>query len=99
LKSCLGGQAVWGELTEVVLTPQSSNFSNVGVAALGVSMNSNSLSEPLMLWDLAAMLGGGSARAMSLRQKLVDLKLRGWEWRCVFEEGERGKGGQSKGEL
>jgi hypothetical protein len=33
-------------LTEVVFTPQSSNFSNVGVGALGVAMNSNSLSEP-----------------------------------------------------
>lgn len=37
-------------LTEVVLTPQSSNFSKVGVGALGVSMNSNSLSEPLALF-------------------------------------------------
>jgi hypothetical protein len=35
--------------TEVVLTPHSSNFSKVGVGALGVSMNSNSLSEPLTL--------------------------------------------------
>ncbi len=30
------------ELTAVVFTPQSSNFSNVGVGALGVSINSNS---------------------------------------------------------
>jgi hypothetical protein len=36
-------------LTDVVLTPHSSNFSKVGVGALGVSMNSNSLSEPLTL--------------------------------------------------
>lgn len=42
-------------LTEVVFTPHSSNFSNVGVGALGVSMNSNSLSEPLMLWGLEDM--------------------------------------------
>lgn len=42
--------------TEVVLTPQSSNFSNVGVGALGVSINSNSLSEPLTLWGLEDMI-------------------------------------------
>lgn len=35
--------------TEVVLTPHSSNFSKEGVGALGVSMNSNSDSEPLVL--------------------------------------------------
>jgi hypothetical protein len=45
-----------GELTEVVLTPQSSNFSNVGVEAFGVSMNSKSLSEPLVLCTLEDML-------------------------------------------
>lgn len=39
----------------MVFTPQSSNFSNVGVGALGVSMNSNSLSEPLTLWGLEDM--------------------------------------------
>jgi hypothetical protein len=26
-------------------------------------------------------------------------QLRGWEWRCVFEEEGKGKGGQSKGGL
>jgi hypothetical protein len=57
---------VAGELTEVVFTPQSSNFSNVGVAALGVSMNSNSLSEPLMLWDVAAMMLSGRARSLGV---------------------------------
>lgn len=36
--------------TEVVRTPQSSNFSKVGVGAFGVSMNSNSDSLPLVLW-------------------------------------------------
>jgi hypothetical protein len=36
-------------LTDVVRTPQSSNFSNWGVGALGVSINSNSLSEPFVL--------------------------------------------------
>lgn len=36
-------------LTDVVRTPQSSNFSNWGVGALGVSINSNSLSEPFAL--------------------------------------------------
>jgi hypothetical protein len=41
--------------TDVVLTPHSSNFSKVGVGALGVSMNSNSLSEPLVLWGLEDM--------------------------------------------
>jgi hypothetical protein len=44
------------QLTAVVLTPHSSNFSNVGVGALGVSMNSNSLSEPLMLWGFEDMI-------------------------------------------
>jgi hypothetical protein len=38
-----------GILTDVVRTPQSSNFSNLGVGALGVSINSNSLSEPFVL--------------------------------------------------
>jgi hypothetical protein len=42
--------------TDVVLTPHSSNFSKVGVGALGVSMNSNSLSEPLVLWGLEDMI-------------------------------------------
>lgn len=42
--------------TEVVLTPQSSNFSKVGVGAFGVSMNSKSLSEPLTLWVLDAIV-------------------------------------------
>jgi hypothetical protein len=36
-------------LTEVVRTPHSSNFSKVGVGALGVSINSNSDSLPLAL--------------------------------------------------
>lgn len=36
-------------LTDVVRTPQSSNFSNLGDGALGVSINSNSLSEPFTL--------------------------------------------------
>lgn len=35
--------------TEVVRTPHSSNFSKEGVGALGVSINSNSDSEPLVL--------------------------------------------------
>jgi hypothetical protein len=64
------------DLTEVVFTPQSSNFSNVGVAALGVSMNSNSLSEPLTLWDLAAMIV--SAQARSWRANLL-ISARGEE--------------------
>ncbi len=42
--------------TDVVLTPHSSNFSNVGVGALEISMNSNSLSEPLLLWGLEDMI-------------------------------------------
>jgi hypothetical protein len=42
--------------TDVVLTPHSSNFSKVGVGALGVSMNSKSLSEPLVLWGLEDMI-------------------------------------------
>lgn len=42
--------------TEVVLTPHSSTFSNVGVGAAGVSMNSNSDSEPLALWVLEDMI-------------------------------------------
>jgi hypothetical protein len=46
--------------TEVVLTPHSSNFSNVGVGALGVSMNSNSLSEPLTLCVLEDMIAASS---------------------------------------
>lgn len=37
------------EPTEVVRTPHSSNFSKEGVGAFGVSMNSNSDSEPLVL--------------------------------------------------
>lgn len=41
---------------DVVLTPHSSNFSKVGVGAFGVSMNSNSLSEPLVLWGLEDMI-------------------------------------------
>ncbi len=41
-----------GKLTEVVRTPHSSNFSKVGVGALGVSMNSNSDSLPLTLCGL-----------------------------------------------
>ena len=45
-----------GGLTAVVLTPHSSNFSNVGVETFGVSINSNSLSEPLALWVLDAMM-------------------------------------------
>jgi hypothetical protein len=45
-------------LTDVVLTPQSWKFSNWGVGALGVSMNSKSLSEPLALWTLDAMVLG-----------------------------------------
>lgn len=50
-----GGVAV---LTEVVRTPHSSNFSKEGVGALGVSMNSNSDSLPLVLWgfDIAATM-------------------------------------------
>ena len=47
-------------LTEVVFTPHSSNFSNVGVGAFGVSMNSNSLSEPLVLCGLEAMIADSS---------------------------------------
>jgi hypothetical protein len=38
------------ELTEVVLTPQSSNFAIVEVGAFGVSMNSKSDSLPFKLW-------------------------------------------------
>jgi len=38
--------------TDVVRTPHSSNFSNVGVGALGVSMNSNSDSLPVALCGL-----------------------------------------------
>ena len=52
-----------GELTEVVLTPQSSNFSNVGVEAFGVSMNSKSLSEPLVLCTLEDMLASSQLDA------------------------------------
>ena len=37
------------KLTEVVRTPHSSNFSKVGVGALGVSINSNSDSLPFTL--------------------------------------------------
>lgn len=36
-----------GELTAVVLTPHSSNFSKVGAETCGVSINSKSLSEQL----------------------------------------------------
>ncbi len=43
-------------LTDVVRTPQSSDFSNWGVGALGVSINSNSLSEPFVLWVFDAIL-------------------------------------------
>lgn len=43
------GELGRGRRTEVVRTPHSSNFSNEGVGALGVSMNSNSDSEPLVL--------------------------------------------------
>jgi hypothetical protein len=42
-------------LTFVVRTPQSSNFSNVEVGALGVSMNSNSDSEPFTLVDFGIL--------------------------------------------
>lgn len=76
---CRAGQGerqMVGALTEVVFTPQSSNFSIVGVAALGVSMNSNSLSEPLTLLEVAAILQTG---ARSLRRKLSDHSNRGEE--------------------
>lgn len=43
------GELGRGRRTEVVRTPHSSNFSKEGVGALGVSMNSNSDSEPLVL--------------------------------------------------
>lgn len=51
LKLGLRLRRAWGcgKHTEVVLTPHSSNFSNEGVGALGVSMNSNSDSLPLVL--------------------------------------------------
>ena len=49
LRRCIADAMKVVQRTEVVLTPQSSNFSNVGVGAFGVSMNSNSLSEP---WTL-----------------------------------------------
>jgi len=45
----IGLVAALGDLTDVVRTPHSSNFSKVGVGALGVSMNSNSDSLPLAL--------------------------------------------------
>ena len=53
------------QLTAVVLTPQSSNFSNVGVGALGVSMNSNSLSEPLTLCGFEDMIAVFSSQLNS----------------------------------
>jgi hypothetical protein len=48
------------ELTLVVRTPHSSNFSKVGVGALGVSMNSNSDSLPFTLCGFD-MLGAFTA--------------------------------------
>jgi hypothetical protein len=44
----------------------------VGVAAFGVSMNSKSLSEPLTLWDVTAMIRSSPDR--SQRMNLVDLR-------------------------
>jgi hypothetical protein len=49
LGKCIADAMKAVQHTEVVLTPQSSNFSKVGVGALGVSMKSNSLSELLAL--------------------------------------------------
>ncbi len=59
-------------LTDVVFTPHSSNFSNVGGGALGVSINSNSLSEPLTLWGLEAMIAVFSIES---RRRRLDLLM------------------------
>jgi hypothetical protein len=61
------------QLTAVVLTPHSSNFSNVGVGALGVSMNSNSLSEPLTLCGFEDMVAVFSSQLNS-RERLSTIQ-------------------------
>ena len=69
-------------LTEVVLTPHSSNFSNVGVGALGVSMNSNSLSEPLTLCGSEDMI---AASSNGIRRRDLENSTRFLSWAVVGE--------------
>jgi hypothetical protein len=64
---CIADGCDWLIHTEVVLTPQSSNFSKDGIGALGVSMNSNSLSEPLTLCGLEDMLAIFPIESANLR--------------------------------
>lgn len=79
--------------TEVVRTPHSWNFSKEGVGALGVSMNSNSDSLPLVLWgfDIVATKlsklpggGGGELRKRREARGAMGKKRQLWVDRCYW---------------
>lgn len=84
------GRARKRRRTEVVRTPHCSNFSKEGVGALGVSMNSNSDSEPLVLCGFDMLPTDAPRGVCGRRSPASQTRVKGEETR-PNKEGRREK--------